>query len=67
MRGMRFPIDLIWVSQNQRVVDVATLPVCRNDPCPVTYPTAPATYVLEIGAGHFSGRVGDRVEWRCSP
>ncbi len=67
MRGMHFPIDLIWVGPNQSVVGAATLPVCRNDPCPITYPASPVTYVLEIDAGRFSGRVGDRVEWRCSP
>ncbi len=66
MRGMRFPIDLIWVSPEQRVVGAATLPVCENDPCPITYPTAPAAYVLEIRAGRFTGRVGDPVEWNCA-
>ncbi|MDP2432653.1 MAG: DUF192 domain-containing protein [Pseudomonadota bacterium] len=40
MRGMRFPIDLIWVGQNQRVVDVATLPVCRNCQVPPVYKRA---------------------------
>ena len=66
MRGMRFPIDLIWVGPNQRVVGAATLPVCRDDPCPITYPAVPAAHVLEIGAGHFSGRTGDKVEWLCT-
>ncbi|MDD5390372.1 MAG: DUF192 domain-containing protein [Gallionellaceae bacterium] len=67
MRGMRFPIDLIWVGPKQRVVGVATLPVCRDAPCPITYPAAPAAYVLEIGAGRFAGRTGDKVEWNCHP
>lgn len=66
MHGMRFPIDLIWVSPNQRVVGVATLPVCRNAPCPITHPAVPAAYVLEIGAGRFAGQAGDKVEWRCA-
>jgi len=67
MRGMHFPIDLIWVNSEQRVVAAATLPVCRNDPCPIVYPPAPAAYVLEIAAGRFHGRAGDRVEWECRP
>lgn len=67
MRGMHFPIDLIWVNSEQRVVGAATLPVCRNDPCPIVYPPTPAAYVLEIAAGRFHGRAGDRVEWECSP
>jgi len=65
MQGMRFPLDLIWVNPDQRVVGAATLPVCRNAPCPITYPAAPAAYVLEIAAGRFAGRAGDRVEWGC--
>lgn len=65
MRGMRFPIDLIWIGPNLRVVGAATLPVCRDDPCPITYPAAPAAYVLEIGAGRFAGQAGEKVGWRC--
>jgi len=67
MRGMRFPIDLIWVNQERRVVGAGTLPVCRSEPCPIAYPAAPAAYVLEVGAGRFSGKVGDEVEWGCAP
>ncbi len=66
MRGMRFPIDLIWVGPNRRVVGAATLPVCRDDPCPITYPAAPAAYVLEIGAGRFAGQAGEKLTWRCA-
>ncbi|MDO9227365.1 MAG: DUF192 domain-containing protein [Pseudomonadota bacterium] len=66
MRGMRFPIDLIWVSPERKVLGVATLSICRDAPCPITYPPAPTIQVLEIDAGRFRGRVGDKVEWRCS-
>jgi uncharacterized membrane protein (UPF0127 family) len=67
MRGMNFPIDLIWVSPELRVVGATTLPPCRNDPCPISYPEAPVAYVLEIDAGHFRGRRDDQVTWDCSP
>jgi uncharacterized membrane protein (UPF0127 family) len=67
MQGMRFPIDLIWVSPEQRVLGAATLPVCRNDPCPITYPSAATAYALEVAAGRFAGRAGDPVEWECAP
>jgi uncharacterized protein len=66
MRGMKFPIDLIWVSPDRQVVAATTLPVCASDPCPITYAPAPAAYVLETNAGRFGGRVGDGVEWRCA-
>lgn len=67
MRGMRFPIDLVWVSPEWKVAGATTLPVCQDEPCPITYPPRPIAHVLEIEAGRFSGRVGDRVEWRCAP
>ncbi len=65
MRDMLFPIDLIWVSPELKVMERATLPVCRNDPCPITYPPTTVAYVLEIEAGRFRGRVGDAVTWTC--
>ncbi len=65
MHGMRFPIDLIWVSPDATVAGSATLPVCRIDPCPITYPPAAVAYVLEIEAGRFRGRPGDAVTWTC--
>jgi hypothetical protein len=67
MQGMRFPIDLIWVSPEQRVVGAATLPLCRSAPCPITYPPTATVYVLEIDAGRFAGKVGDAVAWGCAP
>ena len=65
MRSMRFPIDLIWVSPENRVVGALTLPVCARDPCPIHHPPQAVAHVLEIAAGRFSGRTGDRVEWGC--
>ena len=67
MRGMKMPIDLVWVSPERRVLGAATLPICIADPCPISYPPLPAAYVLELGAGGFSGNVGDSVEWACKP
>lgn len=65
MRGMRFPIDLIWVSPDGKVAGSTTLPVCRNDPCPITYPPMAVAHVLEIEAGRFRGRTGEAVTWAC--
>jgi len=65
MRGMRFPIDLIWVSPDQRVLGAATLPLCRKDRCPIRYAPEPSAYVLEVAAGRFAGKAGDAVEWGC--
>lgn len=66
MRGMRFPIDLVWIGPRREVLGHLTLPPCREAPCPISLPAQPVAYVLEVGAGQFSGRVGDRVEWQCA-
>ena len=50
MKDMKFPIDIVWIDENFKIVDID-----RNIK-PETYPEAftsplPSTYVLEIGAG----------------
>lgn len=50
MKDMLFPIDIIWIDANKRVVDVST------NISPATYPqtfmpTTPVLYVLEVNAG----------------
>lgn len=65
MREMRFPIDLVWVGPDARVLAAVTLPVCKQDPCPVSYPPAPAAYVLEVPARSFHGKAGEKITWQC--
>ena len=50
MKDMNFPIDIIWLDDNWRVVDI-TVNALPQD-FPTTYqPRAPARYVLEVNAG----------------
>jgi len=64
MRGMRFPLDLIWISEGR----VAGL--TRN--VPPAFPgelisPQPVKYVLEVPGGfadRYGLQVGDRVTWR---
>lgn len=66
MRGVKFPIDLVWVSPSRRVLEAVTLPICNNlYSCPLYSPPGAVAYVLEVNAGEFAGRVGDSVAWRC--
>jgi uncharacterized membrane protein (UPF0127 family) len=52
MKNCRFPIDIIWIDEDQRIVHVAEdVPPCREDPCPVYETMRRALYVLEINAG----------------
>lgn len=67
MRDMNFPIDLIWISPKARVVGVLSLQPCVGKNCPIHYASNPVAHVLEVNAGAFAGKVGDRVTWSCTP
>ena len=62
MKNVKFPIDVVWLSSEGLVIDVKTLPVCKEAPCKVYYPVGPARFVLEVGAGLFQLNRGDKVE-----
>lgn len=51
MKDMQYPIDIIWIDTDGRIITVA--PNVRPDTYPDTvfYPLVPATYVLEVNAG----------------
>lgn len=66
MKDMAFPIDLIWISPDRVVLGAQRLTPCTAQSCPIHYPPGPAAYVLEVNAGRFAGKVGDRVVWRCA-
>jgi uncharacterized membrane protein (UPF0127 family) len=54
MKGMRFPIDLVWISPDLQVIGVETLSICKEGQhCPLHYPPGPVSFVLEIAAGTF--------------
>jgi len=67
MKGMRFPLDLVWINDN-RVVDVtADVPDQPHTPeaqLPIYSPSQPANRLLEVNAGWAQRngvRPGDRV------
>jgi len=50
MKDMKFPLDIIWLNENKRVVTI------EEDVKPETYPKSfcpdlPAMYVIEVNAG----------------
>lgn len=66
MKDMRFPLDIIWIDTDKKIVDVIT------NVLPDTYPDYAyvndflAQYVLEIRAGFFDAhklKIGDVVEF----
>ena len=51
MKNCRFPIDILWLDEQQRVVHVVeSAPPCKADPCPSYQPMRRAAYVVEMNA-----------------
>jgi hypothetical protein len=52
MKNCRFPIDIVWLDENRKVVHVqAKAPPCVQEPCPVYSPMRRGAYVVEMNAG----------------
>lgn len=52
MKNTLIPLDMIWIDEQSRVVDVkAHVPPCEVDPCPSYTPRGVARHVLELAAG----------------
>lgn len=50
MKDMNFPIDIIWISQDSKIIDIS--PDILPSTFPDTFsPKLPAKYVLEVNAG----------------
>lgn len=52
MKNCLISLDLIWLDERNRVVDISRqAPPCKEDPCPNYYPSGPARNVLEVQSG----------------
>ena len=52
MKNCKFPIDIVWLDEERKVVHVAeSVPPCKAEPCPVYSPLRRAAYVVEMNAG----------------
>lgn len=52
MKNCLFPVDMIWLDQNKRIISITSnAPPCLSDPCPTYQPTSKALYVIEAVAG----------------
>ena len=53
MKNMKFPIDILWLNDQERVVHIEpNVPPCVKASCPAYSPPVDALYVLEIPAGN---------------
>ncbi len=67
MKNMKFPLDLLWLDQEKRIVHIeCDVPPCRADPCATYSPQIPGLFVLELQAGSVKQnklKLYDRLEF----
>mgnify|MGYP001558168719 CR=1 FL=1 len=51
MKNVLIPLDLIFISSNGKINEIATLNPCSAEPCSVYNSKNPAKYVIEVNAG----------------
>jgi uncharacterized membrane protein (UPF0127 family) len=52
MKNCKFPIDIVWLDEEKKVVDVKEgAPPCKAEPCPVYQPMRRASWVIELNSG----------------
>jgi uncharacterized membrane protein (UPF0127 family) len=52
MKNCKFPIDIVWLDDDKKVVHVAeSVPPCAAEPCAIYQPLRKASYVVELNAG----------------
>lgn len=57
MKNTRVPLDIIFVDEHMKVLNVEAADPCEADPCPRYVSSGRAKYVLEVGQG-FSREYG---------
>jgi len=67
MKNMKFPLDILWLDREKRIVHVEqNVPPCKDLPCPSYSSPVPAMFVLELKAGSFDEnhlKLYDRLEF----
>lgn len=65
MKNTLIPLDMIWIDQDQKIIDIQQAVPCTTDPCPSYKPSWPALYVLELNSWiseKYGIKVWDNIE-----
>jgi uncharacterized membrane protein (UPF0127 family) len=67
MKNVKFPIDILWLDKDKRIVHIAhSVPPCRTPECPSYSSEVPAMYFLELKAGCakvYNLKLYDRIDF----
>jgi uncharacterized membrane protein (UPF0127 family) len=51
MKNTLIPLDIIFIDQNQQIINIHTATPCLSEQCPTYQSHSPAQFILEINAG----------------
>ncbi len=51
MRNTLIPLDILWIDGEHRVVDLISIPPCKEMPCPSYFPSEEAVQAIELNSG----------------
>lgn len=66
MKNMRFPLDIIWISNDKRIVDIKKNVAPCGSACESLVSLARALYVLEVNSGFVSEhniKIGQKIDF----
>ena len=66
MKNMRFPLDIIWLNRNKKIVDIYQNALPCKEICKDLIPQSAAAFVLEVNSGFVAKnqiQVGDKVDF----
>jgi len=66
MKNTRFPLDIIWIDSNKRIVDIYEYALPCKDVCKTIAPRTKARFALEINAGltrKHKIKIGDSLDF----
>ena len=62
MKNVCIPLDIVWISEENIILDKKTLQVNLENPeSTVTYIDKKSKYILEVNAETFTGKIGDKI------
>jgi len=64
MKNTVIPLDMVFIDEGYRIVDVKTAAPCKENPCASYSSSKPAKYVLEVNerfAARKNIKIGDRI------
>jgi uncharacterized membrane protein (UPF0127 family) len=66
MKNMRFPLDIIWMKADKKIVSISEDVEPCKETCPALISNAPVQFVLEVNSGFAQKnkiKVGDQLEF----